>query len=244
MAYLTQSAKPGGSNGQLQYNASGSFGGTGLIQYDQDGETLLVTGPDLVEGRSVLTAQFTDSTDLFIVEMCSIANDDFTGYAFQAVDGNGNSVTICNENNALQVGGPTVLNGTVNTSNNTLDDGSGNAVIAGTLTIDNAVTATKGLAVNTSQSNGGNLTYETTAGQQIFSVYSDGTYNLGDLIGAYNGSPSRTLQIGSDGSLQLGFFGTTGTLRPNVTGSKGGNVALASLCTALGNLGLINNLTT
>ena len=42
----------------------------------------------------------------------------------------------------------------------------------------------------------------------------------------------------------LGFFGAGGITKPSVTGSRGGNAALASLLTALANLGLIFNDTT
>jgi len=42
----------------------------------------------------------------------------------------------------------------------------------------------------------------------------------------------------------IGFFGYEPITKPNVTGSKGGNAALDSLCQALANLGLISNLTT
>lgn len=43
---------------------------------------------------------------------------------------------------------------------------------------------------------------------------------------------------------QAGFFGATPTGRPTVSGAKGGNAALASLLTALANLGLITDSTT
>lgn len=43
---------------------------------------------------------------------------------------------------------------------------------------------------------------------------------------------------------KMGFFSTTPISRPTVTGSRGGNAALASLLTALANLGLITNSTT
>jgi len=45
-------------------------------------------------------------------------------------------------------------------------------------------------------------------------------------------------------STNLGFYGAGGVTKPNVTGSRGGNAALTSLCTALANLGLITNSTT
>lgn len=51
----------------------------------------------------------------------------------------------------------------------------------------------------------------------------------------------RHLTFKADGG--LGFFGAGGTTRPTVTGSRGGNAALASLLTALSNLGLITDST-
>jgi hypothetical protein len=47
-----------------------------------------------------------------------------------------------------------------------------------------------------------------------------------------------------DTVLRLGFFGAPVTAKPTVTGSRGGNAALASLLTALANLGLITDSTT
>jgi hypothetical protein len=43
---------------------------------------------------------------------------------------------------------------------------------------------------------------------------------------------------------KLGFYNTTPVSKPTVSGSRGGNAALASLCTALANLGLITDSTT
>lgn len=45
-------------------------------------------------------------------------------------------------------------------------------------------------------------------------------------------------------TVQIGFFQAAPIVQPIVNGSKGGNAALTSLCTALANLGLINNQTT
>jgi len=51
------------------------------------------------------------------------------------------------------------------------------------------------------------------------------------------------LMLGADGD-KLGFYGETPIEKPEVTGSRSGNVALAGLLTALGNLGLITDSTT
>jgi hypothetical protein len=60
------------------------------------------------------------------------------------------------------------------------------------------------------------------------------------------GSP--TMAVAHDGSLflgaNIGFYGTTPQPQPTVTGSKGGNAALASLMTALSGLGLVVDSTT
>lgn len=45
-------------------------------------------------------------------------------------------------------------------------------------------------------------------------------------------------------STGIGFYGTSPIAKPNVAGSKGGNVALTNLITALANLGLISDTTT
>jgi hypothetical protein len=60
------------------------------------------------------------------------------------------------------------------------------------------------------------------------------------LLGA-DSSGAQIVQTGS--ASKVGFFGTTAITRPTVTGSRGGNAALASLATALDSLGLITNST-
>jgi hypothetical protein len=78
----------------------------------------------------------------------------------------------------------------------------------------------------------------TTAADQIVlgtgttMVYVPGEFRvLGDTV------------IGSGGS-KVGFFGGAGVTKPAVTGSRSGNAALASLLTALSDLGLITDSTT
>lgn len=52
---------------------------------------------------------------------------------------------------------------------------------------------------------------------------------------------ATVISLGSGG--QLGFFTAAGTTKPTVTGSKGANAALASLCAALAGFGLITDST-
>jgi hypothetical protein len=62
-----------------------------------------------------------------------------------------------------------------------------------------------------------------------------------EFVDALYGTAQHTL----DGTgNQVGFFGATPASKPTVTGSRGGNAALASLLTALATLGLITDGTT
>lgn len=59
---------------------------------------------------------------------------------------------------------------------------------------------------------------------------------------------ASSYEVGTNGSLrhlstQLGFYGAAAANKPTVTGSRGGNAALASLLTALATLGLITDST-
>lgn len=52
------------------------------------------------------------------------------------------------------------------------------------------------------------------------------------------------VNLGTDATSRLGFFGAEGTVKPTVTGSDGGNLALRNLIAALAGLGLLTNNTT
>lgn len=54
---------------------------------------------------------------------------------------------------------------------------------------------------------------------------------------------ATSVKIGRSGQ-SIGFFATTPIAKPTVAGSRGGNVALQNLITALANLGLISDTTT
>jgi hypothetical protein len=58
----------------------------------------------------------------------------------------------------------------------------------------------------------------------------------------FSGTDREGVRVESDGTQSLvGFFGATAVAKPTVTGSRGGNAALASLLTALASLGLITD---
>ena len=68
--------------------------------------------------------------------------------------------------------------------------------------------------------------------------------NIGLFLNSGTGTGGITLQDGGTFGIEmitdlLGFFSTTPVTQPTVTGSRGGNAALASLLTALSDLGLV-----
>lgn len=86
------------------------------------------------------------------------------------------------------------------------------------------------------------ITLESTAGTDLLTVKGSATTSaiacFQDLTIAAN---SNTL-IELDGNAPgLGFFGHATAAKPTVSGSRGGNAALASLLTGLANLGLITD---
>jgi hypothetical protein len=62
------------------------------------------------------------------------------------------------------------------------------------------------------------------------------------VIALGSGSAKTVVLCGSNG--YLGAFGSSGSVKQTITGSRGGNAALASLLTALANHGIIKNSTT
>ena len=77
---------------------------------------------------------------------------------------------------------------------------------------------------------------DTTAGGE------DGDLNI-KLVN--NGTLTSIFDMNfASGAARMGFFGVTAVGKPTVTGSRGGNAALASLLSGLQNLGLITDSTT
>jgi hypothetical protein len=65
------------------------------------------------------------------------------------------------------------------------------------------------------------------------------------VINAWDTAAREVLRAEANGSApMLGFLGASAVARPTVTGSRGGNAALASLLTALASLGLLTDSTT
>jgi len=93
----------------------------------------------------------------------------------------------------------------------------------------------------------------TTAGSVQLQASSDSASNVniniltkGTGTGALVGGNFSSLpfQWRHNGAAQIGFYGTTPVSKPTVTGSRGGNAALASVLTALAGLGLVTDSST
>ena len=66
-----------------------------------------------------------------------------------------------------------------------------------------------------------------------------GMWSPGTNLLAFSTAGAERMRFGAAG--ETGFFGSAGTAKPTVTGSRGGNAALASLLTALAGLGLLTD---
>ena len=85
-----------------------------------------------------------------------------------------------------------------------------------------------------------NVTDTTTGGVNILGSGAGGVTITGSVGNGLNLSGGGGgIFIGTSSFDDVGFFGQTPANRPTVTGSRGGNAALASLLTALATLGLI-----
>lgn len=107
------------------------------------------------------------------------------------------------------------------------------------------IVAPQGTATGT----GGSVNITSGAGGATSGNSGDVNIDVGAITSGTQGvvnlgvTDASAINIGRSGQ-SLGFFGTTATTKPTVTGSRGGNAALASLLTSLANLGLITDSTT
>lgn len=73
----------------------------------------------------------------------------------------------------------------------------------------------------------------------------DATRKRRAIFEVWDTAAREALRMEADGSAaRLGFFGAAAAAKPTVTGSRGGNAALASMLTALAGLGLLTDSTT
>jgi hypothetical protein len=90
-----------------------------------------------------------------------------------------------------------------------------------------------------------------TSGARVGMTY-DNTNDAGYLFAILDGVAYKPLRIQTVGggvilgnaAGAIGLFGSSGTTKPTITGSRAGNAALASLLTALANMGAVTNSTT
>lgn len=105
---------------------------------------------------------------------------------------------------------------------------------------------------------GGSVTLATGGVADVAAMRVDGSSYLGGVTRIGRSGTEAMINVSStDGSLSspnastrftwdntgIGFYASAPIAKPNVTGSRGGNAALASLCTQLANLGLITDST-
>jgi len=106
----------------------------------------------------------------------------------------------------------------------------------------NVGTATGAVVGEIRASSGINAIDASTPAKRILMSYNAGS-DTGDITAVHDAVVFKPLRLQPIGGA-VGFFGSSGTTRPTVTGSRGGNAALASALTALANLGLITDSST
>lgn len=91
----------------------------------------------------------------------------------------------------------------------------------------------------------GNVCYDNqTVKTQEYGLTLTGSSSTGTIVANNNFGGNGVGEIDDVTKIKQGFFGTPPVSKPAVTGSKGGNAALASLMTALSSLGLVTDSTT
>jgi hypothetical protein len=108
---------------------------------------------------------------------------------------------------------------------------------AGQISVDTP--ANPGFRLKENGSAVGVIVYNTTANQMVVR----GIETACELRLEVESGSNPVFRADLSGATRLAFHGTAPIAKPTVTGSRGGNAALASLCTALANLGLIVNST-
>lgn len=83
---------------------------------------------------------------------------------------------------------------------------------------------------------------KTSAAQQT--LFGNPDVPLNSVVFANKVYALSAVNFGTDATSRTGFFGAEGTVKPTVTGSDGGNLALRNLISALAGLGLLTNNTT
>lgn len=112
---------------------------------------------------------------------------------------------------------------------------------SGNLTVNSltAIAASNGFIQLPSTGATGNAQIHDGYGNGLFMKYTAGTTT--DDIGLDAGGSTMVHAQRVSGQFRLGFFAATPVAKPTVTGSRGGNAALASVLTELENLGLITD---
>lgn len=193
------------------------------------------TGDDLRAGAAKIEANFTDLYDRtdwpnYTFKALPIGADMFVGY-----DADGNFRT-----SGLQIVG--MISALINTIKNTLQIDGNDAAAPRSL----VVAVDDGYAAEVRFNSGGVGAFvmsKTVDGELAFDRYVDGDFaGRSIILDRDTGVVSLTEGLAHSGP--VGFFGATPTTKPTITGSRGGNAALASLLTQLAALGLITNSTT
>lgn len=259
---LTASAaSPGGTPGQLQYNSSGSFAGAAALTYATSGTHLTLTpasasvnGLDVVldpsaSGYGLRVKRSSGTTGALYVDGAArvgIGTTSLTSNAAATVKSVGVAIDIAlrldvtnSGEYLLKAGGSGIIS--VDASGVTggrwvvLENGNvgyGVPSPASRLDIDGTFTRSSNSSTSTKRAQC------TEVPSWVDST--DATRKARVVWNVYDTAAREALRIEASGTAAMvGFYGTAAVAQQTVTGSRGGNAALADLLTKLATLGLI-----
>jgi hypothetical protein len=262
---------PGGSTTQVQYNNAGAFAGSADLTYGSG--YLNVSSGHITIGGALTGQSTTQDFGLFMGgNATAVGLSAYTGASVEGIQLVANRIT--NASNQLRTKnagawwtlgmfwGSTLNVFSLARSDSTAADTAGTErqifVVDGSSRVvfcDRSFSSASGfsakfavtnvggasaadaviLAQGNSSQSGNYLTCQTSGGSALTTISSTGALTVREGTG--------TVRFQTDAT-GLGFYGATPAAKPTITGSRGGNAALADLLTKLATLGLITDSTT
>lgn len=260
------SGTPGGSNTQVQYNNSGAFGGMAAMIYDNSTGAVTLTSqaaatiPLKIVGAASQSGRLLEFRSSANGLLAGIEANGLLHFSEWCIDrGNNNGMRATSSSRIdLVIGGTTVLAAS-STSGGQVGIGIVPSAPIHAVANDAATNTVTNVAILGHNSSGTPTTgfgtglkwqgeSSTTADTEMARIRTEwatathASRAARMVFEVYDTAAREFLSAEADGTQALiGVFGATPIAKPTVTGSRGGNAALASLLTALADLGWLTD---
>lgn len=209
---------------------------TGIIEFPNDGQVNNCTS---VNSQSIMNVSANNDLNLYGTPANMTSTGDMTFQADNIITLNGFGGIVINDSGGsgltIESGGGEITFSSAGMNSNVGINFS-NGSLGQTFTLQANTVGGNSVTGNAIVLAGGSEPGTTTTGGDCTIASGTGTSNPGSVF-IYTGATQR-FKANATG---IGFFNSTPVAKPTVTGSKGGNAALASLLTALSNLGLVTD---